>query len=121
LAAPQDFRVESWLDEKRSDRAPTIGKSGENALLYMIIEYFRNNDPVPVYRRFRDRGRLAPEGLQYLSSWVDEELKRCFQLMETEDRKLLDEWIANWNDIVEFEVYPVISSKEAAEKMAPYL
>ncbi|HEU0175847.1 MAG TPA: DUF3303 family protein [Blastocatellia bacterium] len=87
----------------------------------MIIEYFKNQDPVPVYRRFRDRGRLAPEGLQYVSSWVDEKLNRCFQLMETHDRKLLDEWIANWSDIVEFEVYPVISSKEAAEKVATLL
>ena len=83
----------------------------------MIIENFKDQDPVPVYRRFRDRGRLAPEGLQYLSSWVDEKLERCFQLMETSDRRLLDEWIANWSDIVEFEVYPVISSKEAAEKV----
>ena len=87
----------------------------------MIIEHFKNQDPVPVYRRYRDRGRLAPEGLQYVSSWVDEELEHCFQLMETDDRKLLDEWIANWSDIVEFEIYPVISSKEAAEKIAPRL
>jgi Domain of unknown function (DUF3303) len=82
----------------------------------MIIEHFKNRNPVPVYRRFRDHGRLAPEGLQYVSSWVDEELERCFQLMETDDRKLLDEWIANWSDIIEFEIYPVISSKEAAER-----
>jgi hypothetical protein len=87
----------------------------------MIIEHYKNQDPVPVYRRFRDHGRLAPEGLQYLSSWVDEGLKRCFQLMETDDRKLLDEWIANWSDIVGFEIYPVISSKEAVEKIAPNL
>jgi len=87
----------------------------------MIIEHFKNQDPVPVYRRFRDRGRLAPEGLQYVSSWVDEKFNRCFQLMETDDRKLLDEWIANWSDIVEFEIYPVISSKEAAEKVATLL
>jgi hypothetical protein len=90
-------------------------------LLYMIIEHFKNRNPVPVYRRFRDHGRLAPEGLQYVSSWVDEELERCFQLMETDDRKLLDEWIANWSDIVEFEIFPVISSKEAAEKIAQHL
>lgn len=75
----------------------------------------------PVYRRFRDRGRLAPEGLQYVSSWVDEKLERCFQLMETTNRKLLDEWIANWNDIVDFEVCPVISSKEAEAKISPRL
>ncbi len=84
----------------------------------MIVEHFINRDPVPVYQRFRDRGRLAPEGLRYISSWVDERLERCFQLMETADRALLDEWIANWSDIVEFEVYPVISSQDAAERVA---
>jgi len=87
----------------------------------MVVEHFKNQDPVPVYRRFRDHGRLTPEGLQYVSSWVDERLERCFQLMETDDRNLLDEWIANWSDIVEFEIYPVIPSKEAAERVAPRL
>jgi hypothetical protein len=81
----------------------------------MIVENFKNRDPVPVYRRLLDRGRLAPDGLQYVSSWVDEKIERCFQLMETADRNFIDEWIANWSDIVEFEVYPVISSQEAAE------
>ena len=89
--------------------------------LYMVIENFRNGDAVPVYRRFRDRGRLAPAGLSYVSSWVNEELDRCYQLMETEDRVLLDQWIANWSDIVDFEVHSVISSKEAAEKIGPRL
>ena len=91
------------------------------ALLYMIIENFKNQDPVPVYRRFRDRGRMAPAGLRYVSSWVDEKLERCFQLMETEDRKLLDEWIGNWNDLVDFEIYPVISSADAASRISPRL
>jgi len=90
-------------------------------MLYMIVEHFRNDDPVPVYRRFRDRGRLAPEGLQYVSSWVDEELARCFQLMETADRRLLDEWMAHWSDLVNFEVYPVITSKQAADAVASRL
>ena len=90
-------------------------------MLYMIIEHFKNGDPVPVYRRFRDRGRQAPAGLQYISSWVDEKLERCFQLMETEDRQLLDEWVGNWNDLVEFEIYPVISSGEAVDRVTPRL
>ena len=98
-----------------------LPRFGENALLYMIIEHFMNQDPVPVYRRFRDRGRLAPEGLRYVSSWVDEKLERCFQLMEAEDPKNIDEWIANWNDLVEFEVYPVIVSTEAVERISPRL
>jgi hypothetical protein len=95
--------------------------TGGSMSLYMVIENFRNGDAVPVYRRFRDRGRLAPVGLSYVSSWVNDKLDRCYQLMETEDRALLDQWIENWNDIVDFEVYPVISSKEAAEKIGPRL
>ena len=90
-------------------------------MLYMIVEHFKNDDPIPVYRRFRDRGRLAPRGLQYISSWVDEKFERCFQIMETADRNLLDQWIMNWSDIVEFDVFPVISSNEAAEKIASRL
>jgi hypothetical protein len=86
--------------------------------LYMVIEHFKGGDATPVYRRFRDRGRLAPEGLSYISSWVDAKLERCYQLMETDDPALLDQWIANWSDIVEFEVHPVISSTEAAERIA---
>ena len=90
-------------------------------MLFMVVEHFKNNDALPVYRRFRDRGRLAPEGVQYISSWVDDKLERCFQIMETSERDMLERWIQNWSDIVDFEVYPVLSSKEAAEKVAPRL
>ena len=86
-------------------------------LLYMIVEHFKQGDPVPLYERFRQRGRLAPDGLQYISSWVDDKLERCFQLMESPDISYINEWIANWSDIVEFEVYPVITWKEAAERV----
>jgi len=89
--------------------------------LFMVIEHFKDGDAAPVYRRFRDRGRQAPEGLSYLSSWVDVDLKRCFQLMETDDATLLDQWMARWSDIVDFEVYPVITSAEAAGRIAPRL
>lgn len=87
----------------------------------MIVETYKNRDPLPVYRRFRDHGRLAPEGLRYISSWVDETLERCFQLMEADERELIDEWIARWSDLVDFEVYAVISSAEAAERAASRL
>ncbi|HTG16605.1 MAG TPA: DUF3303 family protein [Blastocatellia bacterium] len=83
----------------------------------MIVENFKNRDPVPVYRRFRDHGRLAPEGLVYISSWVDEKLERCFQLMEATERDLLEEWMTNWSDLVDFEVFPVISSADAAQRV----
>jgi len=89
--------------------------------LYMVIEHFKNGDAVPVYRRFRERGRMAPAGLTYVSSWVSEGFGRCYQVMETEDRALLEQWMANWSDIVDFEVETVISSKEAADKIAPRL
>ena len=90
-------------------------------MLYMVIERFKNHDAVPVYRRFRDRGRLAPDGLTYVSSWVDEALQVCYQVMETDDRRLLDAWIANWSDLVDFEVHPVMTSQEAARQVAPRL
>ena len=90
-------------------------------MLYMVIEHFKNQDPIPVYRRFRDKGRLAPEGLTYISSWVDATLQSCFQIMETDDKALLDAWIANWKDIVDFEVFPIMTSKEAVDRISPQL
>jgi hypothetical protein len=81
---------------------------------YMVIERFRNGDPVPVYRRFRERGRLAPEGLRYVTSWVTTDHTLCYQVMECDDRHLLDEWMSRWSDIVDFEVIPVVTSAEAA-------
>ncbi len=90
-------------------------------MLFMVVEHFRNNDPLPIYRRFRDSGRMAPEGVQYISSWVDDKLERCFQIMDASERNLLDQWMENWSDIVDFEVYPVLSSKEAADRVAPRL
>ena len=88
---------------------------------FVIVEKFRDGDPVPVYRRFRDRGRLAPDGLRYVASWVSDDLTRCFQIMECDDRRLLDEWIAQWEDIVDFEVIPAMTSAEAAAAVAPRL
>lgn len=84
----------------------------------MIVERFRNADAVPVYRRLAERGRLAPEGLTYVDSWVDERLERCFQLMDVSDPALLEAWMSRWRDLVDFEVVPVISSAEAAARMA---
>jgi hypothetical protein len=83
-------------------------------MLYMVIEQFKNQDAAPVYRRFRDNGRMMPEGLEYVSSWVDIKLERCFQVMETSDPTLMVEWMENWSDIVEFDVVPVMSSADAA-------
>jgi len=90
-------------------------------MLYMVVEHFRNRDPLPIYRRYRELGRMAPDGLTYVSSWVDDNFERCFQLMATDDHQVLDRWIETWSDIVEFEIYPVSTSKDAADQIAPRL
>ena len=82
----------------------------------MIVERFKNGDPGPVYKRFRERGRMAPDGVAYISSWVDEKLQICFQVMEANDRALIDLWISHWDDLVDFEVFPVMTSAEAAAR-----
>ena len=83
-------------------------------MLYLVIEHFRNGDPQPVYARFREHGRLAPDGLQYVSSWVTDDYKRCYQVMDSPDRALLEQWMDRWRDLVDFEVIPVVTSAEAS-------
>jgi len=90
-------------------------------MLYMIVETFRDGDAVPVYRRFREKGRMAPDGLRYVASWVTEDLRRCFQIMECDDPSLIAEWMARWEDVTEFDVIPVITSEQAAAFVAPRL
>jgi hypothetical protein len=90
-------------------------------MLFMVIENFRDGDALPVYRRFRDQGRLAPDGLRYVASWVTKDLRRCFQIMECEDPSLLAQWMAQWADLTEFDVIPVIASAEAVALVAPRL
>jgi len=90
-------------------------------MLYMIVEHFRGGDALPVYRRFRDRGRLAPEGLRYVSSWVTDDYRRCFQVMECDDARLLQQWVAFWSDLIEFEIVPVVTSPETRETIPPLL
>ncbi len=90
-------------------------------MLFMIVEHFRNGDAVPVYRRFRDRGRLAPDGLHYVSSWVTSDLRHCYQVMECDDPALLDDWMAQWSDLVDFEVEPAMTSADAVAAITPSL
>lgn len=85
-------------------------------MLYLMIESFKNGDAAPVYRRFREQGRLTQPGLQYVASWVTSDLKRCFQVMECSQPELLVQWMERWRDLVDFEVVPVISSAEAAAR-----
>jgi hypothetical protein len=90
-------------------------------MLFMIIEHFRDGCAADVYRRFRDRGRMAPDGVSYVASWVDLDFERCFQVMEAESENLIRAWTANWDDLVEFEIVPVRTSAEAARAIAPRL
>lgn len=90
-------------------------------MLFMVIEHFRDGDALAVYRRFRQSGRMAPDGLRYVDSWVDGSMSRCFQLMETDDLGLLQQWVAAWSDLVSFEIVPVVSSKQAVAAVTPLL
>jgi hypothetical protein len=90
-------------------------------MLFMVIERFRDRDAVAVYRRYREQGRMMPEGLKYVESWVEPNFDRCFQLMECEDPRLFEQWAARWEDLIEFEVVSVVTSKEAAEAVSPLL
>lgn len=88
-------------------------------MLFMVIERFRDRDAAAVYRRFRERGRMMPEGLEYVGSWVEKNYDRCFQLMRCDDPRLFEQWTARWEDLMEFEIVPVVTSVEAAEAISP--
>jgi hypothetical protein len=87
-------------------------------MLFLVIERFRAGNPVPVYARFAERGRLAPAGLTYVNSWTTQDLRTCYQVMECDDRALLDAWMDNWRDLVDFEVFDVMTSPDAARAVA---
>ncbi len=90
-------------------------------MLFMVIERFKHRDAKAVYRRFRDHGRGAPEGLTYVGSWIEASFDRCFQLMECDDARLLQQWVAGWTDLIEFEIIPVMTSADAVAATAPRL
>lgn len=87
-------------------------------MLYLVIEHFKDGNHVPVYQRFRERGRLMPDGLTYVASWVEQSFARCFQIVECDEVALLHEWMAQWNDLLDFEVVAVMTSAAAADVMA---
>ena len=86
-------------------------------MLFMVVERFKLGRVSEVYVRLRERERMLPDGLEYLNSWIDVERTRCFQLMETDNRGLLDTWTENWNDLIDFEVFPVVPSAEMQRAM----
>ena len=90
-------------------------------MLFMVIERFKNRDAKAVYRRFRDHGRGAPDGLTYVGSWIEASFDRCFQLMECDDARLLQQWVAVWSDLIEFEIVPVVPSAETRQAIEPLL
>jgi hypothetical protein len=92
--------------------APYLGR-----VLFMVIERFKDGQARPVYERAREQGRMAPDGLRYVDSWVEANLARCFQLMECSDVTLLMAWVARWSDLVDFEIVPVSTSAQAAALM----
>ncbi len=85
-------------------------------MLYMVIEHYKNKEEV--YRRFREKGRMMPEGVRYVNSWVAEDGNTCYQINEARSEALLQEWASNWNDVTDFEWIPVISSQEMSDRMA---
>ena len=84
-------------------------------MLYMVIE--RLKDAPAIYQRLREKGRMMPEGLEYVSSWIDGDLKMCWQVMSTEDESIFQRWIDNWKDLADFEIVPVRTSAEVRELM----
>ena len=90
-------------------------------MLFMVVEHFKNGDSVPIYRRFRDEGRLTPAGVTYVGSWVTADLSRCFQILESPDRALLVQWLARWTDLVDFEVVQMIASADAVSMITSRL
>ncbi|MFO0906982.1 MAG: DUF3303 family protein [Isosphaeraceae bacterium] len=88
-------------------------------MLFLVIERFKNRDPAPIYARLETQGRSLPEGLRYVDSWVEVNLERCFQLMECDDVTLLQQWVLQWRDLVEFEFVPVSPSRIFREKFFP--
>jgi hypothetical protein len=91
-------------------------------MLFMVIEKFKDNDMLPAYRRVRDDGRMLPDGLKYIDSWVEPNFSRCFQLMECDDLRLLQAWVLQWHGTgVTFEIVPVVGSRETREVVAQHL
>ena len=87
-------------------------------MLFMVVERFRNQDARSIYRRLRDQGRMMPDGLKFVSSWVSAYVSRCFQLMECDDVTLFQRWVAEWSDLMEFEIVPVVAGKDTGAALA---
>jgi len=87
----------------------------------MVIEKFKNGNGRDVYKRSHEKGRMLPDGLRYIDSWVEATLDRCFQLMECDDARLFQQWVLAWQDLVDFEIVPVVPSKQTSEAIQSFL
>jgi Protein of unknown function (DUF3303) len=85
-------------------------------MLYMVIETFHPHQVKELYQRVEEKGRLLPPGVQYINSWIDEDIKTCYQVMESETKEKLLEWVDHWIDLADFQVIPVLTSAQAKEK-----
>jgi hypothetical protein len=113
----------SWYQQDRAQQAGVVRHSRDRDLpmQFMVIETFRNQDAKAVYRRFRDKGRMVPDGVTFVASWVSADLGRCFQIMECEDVALLQRWVTEWSDLIGFEIVPVVAGKDTAAALAAQL
>ena len=99
-----------------------MSRHAEGAMmLFMIIERFNDRDPVAIYQHLRDQGRGVPDGLRYVDSWIEPNFDRCFQIMECDDLRLIQQWVLHWRHLATFEIVPVVPSKETRETVVPYL
>ena len=127
--AAKNGRAEAHAREQdpgfNTDRKRNIGSREQrqfgDIMLFMVIERFKNKDALAVYRRFRERGRMMPDGLKYVGSWVEANFDRCFQLMECDDPRMFQQWVIQWHDLIDFEIVPVVSSKDTMETISPAL
>lgn len=100
---------------QRFSSAATVRYSA-SAMMYMVIERFKNREAKAIYERFRGHGRMMPDGLRYVGSWIETNFDRCFQVMECNDESLFGQWMAHWSDLMDFEIVPVMTSAEASSR-----
>jgi hypothetical protein len=121
---PRTAERKSFAAQRRifGDHAPeSTAELEETTMLFMVIERFKPGVVPEIYRRLRDQGRSLPDGLTYAGSWIEAGMGRCFQLMECDDARLLQQWVLSWDNLFEGEIIPVVPSKETQEVVQPYL
>jgi len=106
---------QEYVGSRHLSSSLKCGDHSERNMLFMVIEKFKNGDARAVYGRALEQGRMLPDGLRYVESWVEANLQRCFQLVECDDPRLFQEWVVRWHDLVDFEIVPIVPSKQTTE------